>query len=56
MDVNKHHKFFLTKFHVRNFDARRIFYEKLICGSSEKCQKVGPSISEKNHDLEVDSE
>ena len=30
VDVKKHHKFFFEKFHRRNFDARRIFYEKLI--------------------------
>ena len=30
VDVNKGHKFFFTKFHRRNFDARRIFYEKPI--------------------------
>ena len=30
VDVKKHHKFFFGKFHRRNFDARRIFYEKPI--------------------------
>ena len=30
VDVDKGHKFFFTKFHRRNFDARRIFYEKPI--------------------------
>ena len=30
VDVNKGHKFFFTKFHRRNFDACRIFYEKPI--------------------------
>ena len=30
VDVDKGHKFFFTKFHRRNFDACRIFYEKPI--------------------------
>ena len=38
VDVKKHHTFF-GKFHRRNFDARRIFYEKLIFGFFEKRQK-----------------
>ena len=39
VDVKKHHKFFFENFHRRNFDARRIFYEKLIFGFFEKRQK-----------------
>ena len=39
VDVKQHHKFFFGKFHRRNFDARRIFYEKLIFGFLEKRQK-----------------
>ena len=39
VEVTKHHKFFFEKFHRRNFDARRIFYEKLIFGFLEKRQK-----------------
>ena len=39
VDVKKHHKFFFENFHRRNFDPRRIFYEKLICGLLEKRQK-----------------
>ena len=39
VDVDKGNKFFFTKFHPRNFDARRIFYEKLIFGFLEKRQK-----------------
>ena len=35
VDVKKPHKFFFGKFHRRNFDARRIFYEKLIFGFLE---------------------
>ena len=42
VDVKKHHKFFFGKFHRRNFDARRIFYEKLICGLPENRQKWPP--------------
>ena len=38
VDVKKHHKFFFKKFHRRNFDPRRIFYEKLICGLAENAQ------------------
>ena len=49
VDVKKHHKFFFTKFHRRNFDPRRIFDEKLICGLLEKRQKW-PSDREK-HDF-----
>ena len=39
VDVKQHHKFFFGKFDRRNFDTRRIFYEKLICGLLEKRQK-----------------
>ena len=39
VDVKKHHKFFFENFHRRNFDPRRIFYEKLICGLAEKRPK-----------------
>ena len=39
VEVKKHHKFFFGKFQRRNFDARRIFYEKLILGFLEKRQK-----------------
>ena len=40
VDVKKHHiKVFFAKFHRRNFDPRRIFYEKLILGFLEKRQK-----------------
>ena len=42
VDVKKHHKFFFVKIHRRNFDARRIFYEKLIIGFLENRQKWPP--------------
>ena len=32
--------FFFQKFHRRNFDTRRIFYEKLICGLPENGPKT----------------
>ena len=40
VDVKKHHKFFFGKFHRRNFDARRIFYEKQIFAPLEKGPKM----------------
>ena len=44
VDVNKHHKFFSRKFHGRNFEARRIFYEKLIFGLVGKGSKMTPDL------------
>ena len=40
VDVNKGHKFFFTKFHRRNFDACRIFYEKPIFALVGKGSKM----------------
>ena len=44
VDVKKHHKFFFGKFHHRNFDARRIFCEKLIFGLVGKGSKMTPDL------------
>ena len=37
--MSRNIKMFLGKFHRRNFDPRRIFYEKMICGLAEKRPK-----------------